>query len=235
MRLCKDKVLRNDPCNLLILWSAKAGCSTALQMFFKYINYQYDNNKFIHMSRIQYENTVQPNIFPNNYNNYITLQVVRNPYIRAVSSYLVSTIREESYYKDASSENYQLINISNNLRFIEFLELLYYHIESKSNIDIHYDIQSMTHSYIPIRLNNIIKLENFEQDIKNINQKYNLKLDPYIKYDSHAHNSLTSDYVFYHKTQPKEYYLYYKDKKTKNLVKKIYSQDIENFKYLYPY
>jgi hypothetical protein len=164
----------------------------------------------------------------------MVLQLVRNPYARAVSSYLVSTTRDSEYYKTIDYPNI-IAEIPNNLSFIQFLEKLQNQMNNNENIDIHYEVQAMEHSYVAILYDNILKLENFQADILKINYKYNTNLDHQIYYDIHSHNHPLSAYQYYHQKPPESYDVYYKDSLAKKLVESIYGYDIDLFKYKYIY
>jgi len=242
MRIIQDKILRCDNKKIIALWSPKSGCATLTQIFFEYINYEYDKDSFIHDIRIKYT-ADHPSFFPlfengkfvnPDYKNHIVIQLVRNPYSRVVSSYLVSTTRDSEYYKTIDYPNI-ISDIPNNLSFIEFLETVKYQINNNANVDIHYDVQTMNHSYVAILQDNILKLENLQKNIFDLNKKYNINLNSTIHYDIHAHNHPLSAYQYYHKKPPEPYHIYYKDSLAKKLVESIYGYDIELFKYFYPY
>jgi hypothetical protein len=242
MRLAKDNILRCDNKKIIGLWSAKSGCATFTQMFFEYIGFSYDSSKFIHEERIRYvaEHHSSFPLFIDNelvntdHKDYITMQLVRNPYDRAVSSYLVSTTRDSEYYRTIDYPNI-IAELPNNLSFIEFLEMIKYQIFNSANLDIHYEVQTMEHSYVALLQNNIIKLENFQQDIINFNLRHSTNFNQFIHYDIHSHKHPLSAYQFYHKKPPESYDVYYKDSLAKKLVDSIYGYDIYNFKYTFNY
>ena len=230
-----NRILRSDTKKLIIFWSEKSGCCTATAMFFKYIGYRYDNNRFIQLSRSEYQDETGFYDMPENYENYIIFQIVRNSYSRAVSSYLVSRTRSIDYYNQLNNNDYFVSPVANNLSFIEFLQTILQQKTSDLPVDSHYDIQTMKDSHIPISQNNIVYLETYKKDIKKINKKYNINLDSKVRYDIHSHYSIFSTYQFLYHTEPPQYKKFFKDPKAKNLVEHIYNIDIENFKFKYPY
>ena len=135
---------------------------------------------------------------------------VRNPFSRAVSLYY-ECMRSELYIND--------LDMNSNSTFEDFLDS----IEKKD----YWFTMPMIDWIGENNLNDIGfigKVENIEDDIKKINNKYQLKIN--IKYHNY-NNSLGSKY------SPPDYTKFYTKDKTINKVKKIFFKDLTTFKYTF--
>ena len=135
---------------------------------------------------------------------------VRNPFSRAVSLYY-ECMRSELYIND--------LDMNSNSTFEDFLDS----IEKKD----YWFTMPMIDWIGENNLNDIGfigKVENIEDDIKKINNKYQLKIN--IKYHNY-NNSLGSKY------SPPDYTKFYTKDKTINKVEKIFFKDLTTFKYTF--
>jgi hypothetical protein len=199
---------------LAILWSPKAGSASACEIFFKYCdNFDYKKHYWIHNARIEYQKS-HPEIYKHNFMsmihdpNYRVIQVVRNPFLRAVSSYF-----------------YYLSYCNNPINFNIFLKNIQEKKINCPNAVYHSRKQFMTE-----HISDVIKIENMELDINKINHKYNITLEP-CKYDIHKWENNMSKI-------PKEYHMSYEniaDHYSIDLINKIYKKDIEFFNYSCPW
>ena len=133
---------------------------------------------------------------------------VRNPFSRAVSLYY-ECMRSELYIND--------LGMNSNSTFEDFL----YSIEKKD----YWFTMPMIDWIGENNLNNIGfigKIENIEDDIKKINNKYQLKIK--VKYHNY-NNSLGSKY------SPPDYTKFYTKDETIKKVEKIFLKDLTTFKY----
>jgi hypothetical protein len=219
----RDNLLFNENKKIIIDWSAKAGCTNIAIMFFKYIdlykNFNLKNSIDIHHERIEYlkKNMATDNIILDN--KYLKIKFVRNPYTRAISSYIHYVV----FYNNKSISFFDYLNNLNN---------------NKYNYDIHYASQ---HHLLEIKqkiYNEIIKIENIHSEIERINKKYNIKLD----YDSLSnHHSIKKidekKYVGYIKYSDikniPSYRYFYDDERIKQLVYEIYKIDINLYNYTF--
>jgi hypothetical protein len=155
-------------------------------------------------------------------NDIIKIKFVRNPYSRAVSSFL-HVMKTNKIKKLFNNED---------MSFYEFL------LNIKKNIypnNIHYNLQ-MINSEKKNTFNHIIKIENLEKEIKNLNKRFNLNLN--YDFTSSHHiikkriNTNVSDVKFSKILEIPNYSSFY-DKKTKDLVDEIYNLDIIEYNYTF--
>ena len=215
----KNGILINKNKKIIIDWSAKAGCTNIVSMFFKYINlyntFHLQNPIDIHNERIKYRllNKIEDSFLINT--DYLKLNFVRNPYSRAVSSYLHLSI--------------------NNLSFYEFLLNLF---NNKYEYNIHYASQHHLLEKKQKIYNEIIKIENIDSEIERINKKYNIKLEYNSVSNHHSQKHLNEKkYVGYIKYSNikniPSYKYFYDDERIKQLVYDIYKIDINLYNYTF--
>lgn len=215
----KNGILLNKNKKIIIDWSAKAGCTNIVTMFFKYIDlykkFYLKNPIHIHNERTNYilKNKIDDSFLINT--DYLKLKFVRNPYSRAVSSYLHLSI--------------------NNLSFYEFLLNLF---NNKYEYNIHYASQHHLLEKKQKIYNEIVKIENIDSEIERINTKYNIKLEYSSVSNHHSQKDLSEKkYVGYIKyTNIKNipsYTYFYDDEKIKQLVYDIYKIDINLYNYTF--
>lgn len=215
-RIIPNNVITSIEKNISIAWSGKSGSSTVMSLFFDYIEYDCKCN-FIHNDREHYYQIDKQNgLLHKDFTNAIVFQVVRNTYLRAVSSYL-------QYLKSSKPTwNWNAIPIPTGLAFIDFLSHIINEVKQGKTIDMHYDVQTQHITDYIIKNNDVVYLESFQEDIEKINSKYNISLNSKAYYAPHAHN----------KIYKKPYIAYYKDPLAIKLVEEMYESDIENFKFL---
>lgn len=209
----------------IIDWSPKAGCSVICKIFFDYMDELEGALKYhpwIHNSRDNYYNkygTVNRELLLSN--KIIKIKFVRNPYSRAVSSYI--HVMRTYLKKNFNNED---------MSFYTFL----LNLEKKKNpCEIHYNLQ-MIYSEKENTFNHIIKIENLEKEIKNLNKQYNLNLNH--DFTSHHHVNkhridINVSDVKFSQISKIPYYNNFYDEKTKNLVDKIYKPDIIRYNYTF--
>ena len=185
-------LFRNTPLhcsdnNLILFWSAKSGCSFVSKWLFfqcgvldKAMNY----NSWIHRYRMEvFQN--QKNYIPNLSKalfdkNSITIKVIRNPYARAVSSYLTFN----TYYKNNRNFDrfhqterpriFEYLNRSeqDNFSFEEFIDFLW----DVEQIDTHFIKQTHQLEKTGVfKFSHILKLETLNIEILKIEKLYGLK------------------------------------------------------------
>jgi len=212
-------ILLNNDKKIIIDWSAKSGCTNIVTMFFKYIdlykNFHLENPIDIHNERIKYRllNKIEDSFLINT--DYLKIKFVRNPYSRAVSSYLHLRI--------------------NNLSFYEFLLKLF---NNNYEYNIHYASQHHLLEKKHKIYNEIIKIENIDSEIERINNKYNIKLE-YNSLSNHhtqkkMHEKKYVGYIKYSNIKDIPSYRYfYDDERIKQLVYDIYKIDINLYNYTF--
>lgn len=211
----------------IIDWSAKAGCTIINKIFFDYMDILEESLKYdpwIHNSRGRYYRkygVVTPQKILSN--EYIKIKFVRNPYSRAISSYINAMCT--FIITDNISFDTFLINIKKN----------------KINNNIHHDFQKLE-----IENNNknifghIIKIENLEEEINKINKLYNIELKS--TFSSHHHVKKNNNNIFNDELPYLKYdkiknnipsYKHFYNEEIKKLVYDIYRDDILTYNYTF--
>lgn len=252
--------LYNEEFPVVLLWSQKAGCTSLVKWFFfqiglldEAINY----HPWIH----NYENEVY--IKKNNYNkevkkillnsNMEVIKLVRDPYKRAVSSFLELShegpLKIESHfaYKEWRRIREIIYNDKNSVMGISFKQYLYYLKEVGVDVD---SINGhFAQQYIEGEeqfVTKYIYLEDFDNEIRELEKKYCLKTSPLIDITNSGHhrakkmkesedysNVIITEETFY-KENPPTYTSFYNDE-TLALVEEIFKKDIEVYGYRRPF
>ena len=170
---------------IIIDWSAKAGCTGVIEMFFRHMGILREHCKESDGS-LHYGPWVhhyRENTFSKNKNNRVTekdlmradyfkIKFVRNPYSRVVSSY----IHAMKYgYENENIMKILKINKSD-ISFNQFVNYLQ-NIDIR-NSNIHHRLQKKRYEYsIPNVFNFIVKIEKMKEDIKTLNKIGNFNFD----------------------------------------------------------
>ena len=152
-------------------------------------------------------------------NKYLKIKFVRNPYTRAISSYIHYVI----FYND------------NIISFFDFLNNLN---NNSYKYDIHYTSQHHLLEKQQKIYNEIIKIENIHSEIERINKKYNINLEYNSVSNHHSIKKLDEKkYVGYIKYSNikniPSYRYFYDDERIKQLVYDIYKIDINLYNYTF--
>jgi hypothetical protein len=226
---------------LLLFWSPKSGCTTLIKWFFFQIGLlqkAIDYNPSVHLYRVDiyekqenYKLKIIEQLMGDKKDVY---KLVRNPYSRAVSSFL------------ATSTNGAILNqiapgLHNGLSFKKFLYIIKDIGVKKDLIDVHIAQQYVEEEELFIQ--NYVHLEHFTTSIRNIEKKYNLLESPIqniIKSPHHRAQQMT-DYgkqTFAEVNMSlktlygvlPEYKNFY-DEETRDLVREIFKKDFEKYGY----
>lgn len=257
LNLYKRQPLYNGKLPFILLWSQKAGCTNFTKWFF-YQAGLYEKALEFHPSihvykagkyfkRANYLEEVRKQLYVNKMD---VIKLVRNPYMRAVSSFLTfssycysSKPKGSRMYQDWLRV-YDLFYSSRSpyegLSFKQFLYFLDSMGSSIANVDGH-----LAQQYIEGEENlkiNFIKVENFLTDIRSLEQKYQLKKSPQslISQQKNHHGpkmSLHGDYskititseILLNEKLP-TYESFY-DKENLKLCEKIFRKDIQRYNY----
>lgn len=209
---------------IIIIWCAKAACTTVNYMFFEHENLlkkALKTSSWIHTYRKEYQqihSTIRDYaIF--NYSNSKYIQFSVNPYRRAVSSYIHGM--KSNYINDSKK----------NISFQKFLEYLN---DEKIEPNSHHNLQTFyKNNYDKI---NVVHMENMKHDLKKINNKFKLHYKPYsnqnVKIKSNKFNRFIGkdNWDTIKDNIPNDYTLFY-NAKNKRLVERLYKEDIKNLGY----
>lgn len=177
-------ILINKEKNIMMGWTPKCACTTACKMFFNELGLleeALEFHPFIHQYR---QKVYEPKhrVLTNHFHDkdIVKFKVVRDPYRRAVSSYV-------HYMRDAYTEhNHPVIRQikqltgdpePNNISFIDYLNYVSRIDVGKGKTEFHQEVQ---HDAFEIdnsfEWDYIVKIENIKNDIKKINEKHGLNL-----------------------------------------------------------
>lgn len=219
-------------------WTPKAGCTIAMKMLFTYMNvleealeYKYPR-KWVHDFRqdVYYERFGRVTEKHMKSSDYVKLKFVRNPFNRAVSSYIHCC--KHPFLLDDFKDS--------NPSFNDFLKLLH---SKKLGINCgggHYRVQNWELDRI---YDEIIKIENLEEHIDNINIKYNINLKT--NFSSGHHVKKNNKYIknfgsvkrnevlnyFENNNQESPSYVSYYSEENYEMVSEIYEDDIKPLGY----
>lgn len=217
---------------ILIDWKEKSGCTTIVKMIFQYLGILDDAlkyDKWVHKYRmdVYYNNfgrVNSNNIENGKFKDYYKIKFVRNPYSRAISSYLHVMNNLDTF------EKFKFGDIS----FHDFL----CKIKDIKNPNVHWQKQSRRiEKFKKDFFFKIIKIENIDNEILVLNKKFELNLIYDKNSNHHVKKSDNIDFVGYTKYSliknriPK--YIYFYNNKIRDLVTKIYSEDLKIYNYTF--
>jgi hypothetical protein len=243
------RVMANADKKIAMYWSGKAGCSTLAKIFFTYIDMPYDENNPIDTrddySRYVKSATDNRSYWCNQdlsfYSDYFRLQLVRNPYSRAISAFLKFLHMNEDKISMSFQMYLETIIAVNSLGGNDNI-LLEHHMLPQYMINLD-------------QLNYVLKLESLKKDIDCLYKQYNISLfykenkdESYNKYIKPNINYSAANVVYRfignnnsnffsitHKIFGIPEYKYFYNRYCKNMVDYIYGLDIETFEYSFPY
>ncbi|MGQ4706058.1 sulfotransferase family 2 domain-containing protein [Bacillus thuringiensis] len=236
---------------LILFWSQKSGCTSLALWFFYQINlletalnnhsdlgYIHNYEYTIYKAHPMYQKQLISALQTKQKNTY---KLVRNPYKRAVSSFIFFIPFFEiqhPHWRPIKKFLYKNENGDKGFSFKQFLYYLLHNKETNIDVDPHYAQQ-----YIPGEeqfVTNYIYLEKFNMTIRALEMKYNLQHSPLhtlIKSKHHQSDKMSyeGNYADIDITDPlfpkfPTYKSFY-DKETLELVHSIYHQDFTTYKY----
>ena len=223
-------VLYNKEKRILFHTSPKSNCTVVAKMFYEYIgllNTALEYCPWIHnYTRDKYQSRPKKD----NVEEILKIKFVRNPFTRAVSSYLHIM---NTNLKDELKMN--------NESFFDFLNIIW---NKPLCVGANHFLPQYDEKFPNKYFNEIIKVENINNEIVRINATYAICLNP--SHDSHhfkskhiSNENITfAGYSSYDEINKMiennnlpSYYYFYNDDNIKNLVKEIFAQDILNYNY----
>lgn len=234
---------------IILFWTPKSGCTTLMKWFFfqtgqleKALEYNWwvhEYFKHIYNNNETHKNRLNWNLLHAKRDTY---KLVRDPYKRAVSAYLMLVNDHEPYWKSEwGTIREQLFNNRNSTRGLSFKEFLLY--LKKMGADSPSLNRHFAQQYIAgeeMFVNKYIYLENFSEQIAEIEKKYGLRRSDSEKLSDSPHN-LRSRMIFdgdysgvniLDQSFPRfpSYKSFY-NKETKRLVEEIYKIDFDKYGY----
>ena len=216
---------------VIIDWSPKAGCTVLIKMFFRnmgLLDEALAYNSWIHEYRMHVFSKEHPTELSDLKNpEYYKIKFVRNPYHRAVSSYM-HTMRYEVMHPPVKKV---LWRWNANISFKTFVNYL-----SKIDLhtcDPHYSLQKKWfENELPNCYNKIIKIENLNASIRELNEQKYFGFDLEGLSSNHHHiknRSLTENVSRLKWSRLKENIPGYANFYTPELAQKVYKLYKEDF------
>ncbi len=226
---------------IIFFWSPKSGCTSLIKWYFFQIGLlqkAIDYNPWVHFYRMEvyerqrnYKIKVENQLLNGKKDIY---KLVRNPYKRAVSSFLNTLTNKQIMNEVAPDSN-------NGLSFKQFLYRVKDIGVNRDLINAHIAQQYIEKEEVFIQ--NYIKLEHFSTNIKAIENKYNLLQSPIKNIINSPHNmsqrmkdinegtfaDVKMSLESFNKPLPQ--YKNFYDYETKNLVRDLFKKDFKKYGY----
>lgn len=222
---------------LIFLWSPKAASTSVKSIFYDYMRIELPpTGKGINDKKWEEQLGFQKWDYPPNPSQYLKIQFVRNPYERAVSSFL-HHLQYTKVHKNCETQK----------TFVDFLTSVKNNQIKCNGCKSHSRPQLVTYN-----IDEIVKIEKLSSELKRINEKYNLQLKNII-YDNHSYRRRIQkklitkqliakkpiknyfDYIKNQKQiiieQPVKSYSDYLIPKAIELINQTYCKDIKHFGY----
>jgi hypothetical protein len=262
-------MLLDEKHHVIMDWTPKAACTKAVEMFWNQMGIfrgiYYPTNSFIHNYRYYYYMNcghVSQDMLTNK--SYYKFKIVRNPFNRAVSSYLhlmktniAHTITwASSVSGERDKEGSDRLNPLNDQTFEQFLNMYMKIVHPDSNkyhnvALTHFQPQSLDVEVKAFKsktksiFDYIVHLENFDEDIAVVNKASKMNYSfPYEVVDTHeVMKTKQSDRYFGNTTfstmmkssgVPENYGKFY-NRNTKRIVSKIFANDLKIYNYTFPF
>ena len=262
-----DYMLLDDKHRIIMDWTPKAACTKAVEMFWNEMNITrglfYPENEFIHKYRLDFYakcGKVSSKLLTNN--SFYKFKVVRNPFTRAVSSYLhimktkiAHTLLWTKDHSGTRKSEEDRNNILNKLSFEQFLDL--YVDQIRPTVDSHRGValshvkpQSSQQEWRNFQtkqksfFNQIVHLETFEQDIEVVNRATGRNYSYPPGDDFHVIHKKEQPDVYFGNVSfpdmlklhgvPENYNKFY-NRRTKRQVGLIFANDLKIYNYSFPY
>jgi hypothetical protein len=214
--------------NFIIDWSEKSGCTVVCKMIFKemgILDEALEFHSWIHQFRNQvfYDRYGRVSMDMLRLNEHVKMKFVRNPYTRAVSSYMAAEFFRRTGYKEVGD-----------ISFLEFLN----QVKNEELVDAHWRVQRKLYED-EIELDEIIQIENIHEEAKRLSKKYGLNFETEFTSNHHlTKNKAIDTFVgrkkyseFYNKKFEIPDYKCFYDDEIKALVDDIYADDIYGYNY----
>ena len=260
-----DKMLLDDKHKIIMDWTPKAACSKSIEMFWNEMKIvrgiHYPQDGVVHDYRTHFKKAcgaVTESML--NSSQYYKFKVVRNPYDRAVSSYLYMMKRKFAHtLLDKPGRPWEPIN--HPINDLSFVELLRHFIDKvrprhekgrvSRNIALaHFIPQSSKYEVEEFKkhkksiFNRIVHVEKFNEDISRVNKDKKRKYSFPAGKDPHEQKKFSVpdiylgnhnySYLINNDLIPNNYGNFYNEE-TKLLVETIFASDLEIYGYEFPF
>jgi hypothetical protein len=241
-------MLIDEQRRIILDWSAKSACSKVVEMFYEQmgIHRGVHYTGFIHNYRMAHHHNATQVTESMLYDPaFYKFKVTRNPYDRAVSSYIHSmiTIIKDNIFRDKS----EYLQDKENTSFTRFLEWFRESNDTLYASD-HYRMQSHEHEHERWKqgkgsiFNRIVKVEDFDSGMKLVNADKGTNYSYPANDDHHyqVHNVSVTEYAGdtpiskLRETPMMPPYSNFYNAKTKLLVQQIYQWDLLLYDYAFP-
>jgi hypothetical protein len=227
---------------LILFWSPKSGCTSLTKWFFFQIGLlqkaiDYDPSSFhqyrggVYQTQENYKLEIADQLLGDKKDVY---KLVRNPYNRAVSSFL-ATLKNEQLIKQVAPCYH------NGISFKQFLYQVKNIGVTRDLIDAHIAQQYVEEEELIIQ--NYVHLEHFRTGIREIEKKYNLLKSPILNIINSPHHMAPkminkgeqtfADVNMSLETlnKPLPIYKNFYDEETRDLVREMFKKDFEKYGY----
>lgn len=226
----KERCILDAENKIIMIFTPRAACTLACNIFFEHMDLRetFDKSVWIHKYRQAYRPWANDHIFSSP--EFTKIKFIRNPYKRAVSSYLYAMI---DYPQERKFSFYGFIKC---LKVGAFCSDILYHCLSQ---------------YSPIYekyTDHYVRVEYIEDDLKCIDKEYSTEfVKAYHKINVEEHNVSHKDsknkeiQEFIGQTSyndllkkfnnPHADYKYYYNDEVRAMVEKVYAQDCERYGY----
>lgn len=186
-----DNVPLYDPDRkIALMWSAKAGCTTAIKWFFQlmgFLDVGLYYHHWIHKFRIQVyykSQSFEKHLLDILKGDYTFIKVVRDPYPRAVSSYVhvMKHKHEHERMRKSLSKRQESYSFR---EFVKHLQLTgVTHCEQHHRQQIHpLELRGL------VEVDYLVKVGNFEEDLRNVEKKLGLPPSDFAKLNTSLHHT----------------------------------------------
>jgi hypothetical protein len=232
--------------DVAVLWSAKAGCTFAVKWFLFQcgeLEQALEYSSWIHDYRTQVyrkSERYQMGVHRAEYGKFRYVRLVRNPFSRAVSSYLhmVRTVGDHAFHAPFNEYLGRDIEEGAGVSFAEFCDFLL--SVDVANCDVHYRQQAHrleTRGLVDV--DHVLQLEHLEHDLPLIERRYRLKSSSINDLSRSHHNTSRRDSGTFvgetpFKRTEEDVYPDYRSFYNEELVEKIgeaYGEDIRRYGY----
>ena len=228
-----SQILILQKLKILVDWTPKAGCTTICKMAFKklgILNEALAHSNWIHNFRSdkfykRYGVVKELELINGKFNDFQIIKFVRNPYSRAISSYIHAM----------KTPRLNKIVGSNDISFHHFLNLFKNEI---IEVEGHWRVQKIYYENNPKLKIKYVKIEKLEQELINLKKnkivdfEYGFSSNHHVKKNEDKTNFVGNMKFSKYKNEIPNYRYFYNDK-IKKLVEEIYKEDILTYKYSY--